>query len=199
MRLYLLILIYLPGISFAQREGRSKYEVRWALAHPFAAVKVKKLYKKALPFYMDSETRNQLDKYESGGKTDAFRHVFFMAVFSQKIKTRKIRKLGIAHEKANKLMYQKAKKEFGSVPDSMDTVMDLYNNEIGFTLGKENRKLDRAQLSVKVLEAIKQGKARMMKRDRSGNYLTCQGDLLKQEDLSKWVNAKCLVQTDWKE
>lgn len=199
MRLYLLIVFYLPGICYAQREGRSKYERRWAIAHPIAALKVKKLYSKALPFYKDSDIRSKLDVYESGGKTDAYRHVLFMAVFTQKIKVKKIRKLGIAHEKANKQMYLKGNKEFGSLPDSMDTEMDLFNNEIGYSIGSENKKLAPSELSIKVLEALEQGKALMIKRDRMGNFISCSGQILSTDELKKWVNNKCAVKTDWKE
>lgn len=199
MRLYILILICLPGIHFAQGESKSKYEKRWAITHPFAALRVKKIYNKALPIYKDADLRSKLDTYESGGRTDAFRHVFFMAAFTQKIKIKKIRKLGIAHEKANKQMYLKGNKEFGSLPDSMDTVMDLYNNEVGFTIGSENKKSDLTELSLIVLSYLNQGKALMIKRNRDGQFVSCTGKILDAMELRKWVNEKCLVTSDRKE
>ena len=91
MRIFFsIVFIFFFCICFAQKlSKRSSYEKRWALVHPFAALKVKKIYKKCLPFYEEIKSANTLDPYKNGGKQDAFRHTFFMAAFAQKIKTKK--------------------------------------------------------------------------------------------------------------
>src|SRR3954462_1646423 len=103
MRVVLLItFIFFSVMLLGQKFGkRSHYEKHWAFFHPFAALKVKRIYKLCLPHYEEVKSSGTLDAYRNGGKLDAFRHVFFMAAFSQRINTRKLRKLGIAHEKGN--------------------------------------------------------------------------------------------------
>ncbi|MGZ4100232.1 MAG: DUF6973 domain-containing protein, partial [Bacteroidia bacterium] len=112
-------------------QKRSKYEWCWAFSHPIAAIKVKHISKTCYAVYKhDLTIREQLDTFSNGGKLDAFRHVFFMAAFAQKVKTKKLRKLGIAHEKGNYQAFLHSKKEEGEIADSISTVMDLQNNEV---------------------------------------------------------------------
>ena len=106
----ILIVLFLPALVFSQKPGKSKFEKSWALAHPIAAIKVKRIYRQTLPFYNDHLIHKQLDSFSNGGKLDAFRHVFFMAAFTQKVKVKKIRALGFAHEKGNRYNAFKGKK-----------------------------------------------------------------------------------------
>lgn len=167
----------------------------WGLFHPFAALKVNKLYKKCLPFYEEVKKENGLDKFESGGKLDAFRHVFFMAAFTQKIKAKKIRKLGKAHEKGNYKHFLKNINEQGELPDSLATVMDLSNNEVGFKIGKENKKTELKDLKLLVIEEIKKGNALYFKRNEKGQYLNCNDEIILPQP-KKWFVPKCLISTD---
>lgn len=199
MRVFLLItFIFLNGILFAQKfSERSRYEKRWAFFHPFAALKTKKIYKVCRPIYEEVKRTNTLDQFENGGKLDAFRHAFFMAAFSQKIKTRKLRKLGQAHEKGNYLHFLQNIKEEGELADSLSTVMDLKNNELGFQIGSANKKKDLRDLKDIVTEGIKKGEAIYFKRNGSGQYLTCNSEVIKLENYkNKWFIPKCLLATD---
>lgn len=176
--------------------SRSCYEKRWAVFHPFAALKVKCIYKRCMPLYLEARKHPALDTISNGGKLDAFRHAFFMAAFSQKIKARKVRKLGIAHEKGNYRDFLKGIKEEGEIPDSLSTVMDLFNNELGIKIGRENKKLELAELKNKVMEEIKSGKALYFKRDAHG-YLSCSGERIPPGDYTgKWYIPKCLIATN---
>jgi hypothetical protein len=176
--------------------SRSFHEKKWALFHPFAALKIKKLYKSCRVYYLEVKKANVLDTFESGGKLDAFRHVFFMAGFSQKIKAKKVRKLGVAHEKGNYIHFKKGIKEEGEIPDSLSTVMDLYNNETGIRIGVENKGLDLASLKEKVLEEMKLGKVLYFRRNRNGDYLDCDGNLIRLDDYQKkWFIPKCMIDT----
>src|SRR5690242_10088453 len=105
-----LFLIFVLCVNLAQAKPRtSRYEFWWALGHPFAALKVKKVYSKASKLFDQNELKVKLDVYTSGGKLDAFRHVFYFAAFAQKIKPRKVLKLGKAHERTNYLDFKRGK------------------------------------------------------------------------------------------
>lgn len=196
----ILIILFLSGVmhSNAQRfSSRSGPEKCWAVFHPFAAIKIKKVYKNALPFYNEVKKNNVPDPFGNGGKLDAFRHVYFMAAFAQKVKGKKVRKLGIAHEKGNYKDFQRGIQEDGEIPDSLSTVMDLKNNETGIRIGSQNKSSDLKTLSELVLKALKNGEAYYLKRNASGNYLNCNNEIVDKELYKgKWYVPKCMIRTD---
>lgn len=172
----------------------SKYEYRWALWHPFAALKIKKQLPKAMLIYKEVKQQKLLDTFENGGKLDAFRHTYTMAYLSRTIKVKKLRKLGKAHEKGNKLQFLKQDLEFGERPDSLAGEMDLRNNELGFCIGGKHKWLNDQELKDEVLNEIKEGKAWYLKRDQDGKYIDCEGNVLNLEDFrGKWFIPKCLI------
>lgn len=193
---FILVLVAFSWLS-SLSQNRSKYEWLWALGHPFAAVKVKMITKKCYFIYNnDPNLKNQLDHFSNGGKLDAFRHVFFMAAFAQKIKVKKLRKLGIAHEKGNYRQFLRSQNEDGEIPDSLETVMDLKNNEVGFEIGKENKKAALENLKDIVVSEIKKGKAMIMKRNNKGIYLDCSNKPIDLWMFRTWSTPKCLVSSD---
>lgn len=199
MRILLsIIFIFLFIELWPQKIGsRSCYEKRWAFTHPFAALKVKKIYKKCMPLYEELKKNKTLGHFENGGKLDAFRHAFFMAAFDQKLKTAKLRKLGIAHEKGNYARFLKNIKEEGELADSLSTVMDLKNNELGFRIGNANKKKDLQNLKMMVIEEIIKGEAVYFKRNDSGQYINCIGEVIILENYqNKWFIPKCLIKTN---
>ena len=108
------LILLILSISFcATAQKPFKQELCWSLWHPFAALKVRKIHKKVSLLFNESNNKLLLDSYSTGGKLDAFRHVFFMSAFAQKIKTKKLRKLGIAHEKGNYRQFLKNQNENG--------------------------------------------------------------------------------------
>jgi hypothetical protein len=183
--------------SEAQFFSLSLPEKKWAIFHPVAAIKVKRIEDECIKTYDQRELRSLLDSFPSGGKLDAFRHVYSMAAFSQKIKTRKVRKLGIAHEKGNYRQFLKNKLEEGEKPDSLSSVMDLQNNELGLAIGTSNRNSDLRALGQLVLKNINEGKAVIFKRNSKGQYLDCSGEVvdLKKYD-GEWYVPKCLERSD---
>jgi hypothetical protein len=207
MRIFLLLIFFSPLLLYSQGPGRSKYERLWALSHPFAAIKVKLISKKCYRIYnrnlqhlTGTEGRNEkyLDVFSNGGKLDAFRHVFFMAAFAQKVKIKKLRKLGEAHEKANYKMFLRCTKEFGELPDSLGSVMDLSNNELAFKIVPEIKKLSLPELEEFVIKQINAGSAIIMKRKKNGSYLDCNDkviDLKLYKD--EWNVPKCLVLSNY--
>ena len=172
----------------------SHYEKCWVITHPFAALKVKKISKKCYAVYNRQDTKIQLDTFSNGGQLDAFRHSFFMAAYAQKVKAKKLRKLGIAHEKANYKQFLNSEFEEGEIPDSLSTVMDLKNNETGLNLGKAHKKETLDTLKKIVIMEIKNGNMVIMKRDKSGAYLDCNGyNISLREQPKQWQVPKCLV------
>jgi hypothetical protein len=199
MRIFFsIVLVFLFAEIRSQKiSNRSRYEKCWAFTHPFAALKVKKIYKRCAPLYEEIKKNKVLDSFENGGKLDAFRHVFFMAAFSQKIKTKKVKKLGTAHEKGNHSNFLKHIKEDGELADSLSTVMDLQNNELGFRIGCSNKKIELQNLKNLVIEELKKGEAYYFKRNVSGQYLNCAGEVIILEKYqSRWFIPKCLVRTN---
>ncbi len=164
MNAYLLIIITSTLIiqqSFSQIKG--KYQYLWAIFHPIAAIQVKHIYKKNYPIYLQVKQEKIIDTIENGGKLDAFRHCFFMACFAQKIKSKKLKSLSIAHEKDDLYIYRKKKKhEYNDIPDSASIEMDLYNNTIGIELGKKYKNLSTNQLKDTVIKYIRNNKVKII-------------------------------------
>ena len=145
--------------------------------------------------YNEVKNQNTLDKFENGGKLDAFRHVFAMAYFSKFVSVKKLRKLGMAHEKGNYRQFLKQQNdEGGELPDSLSSVMDLKNNELGFSLATEVKEMSSEKIKQKVLEEINLGKAFIIKRDPGGSYLSCDDRMITREEMNKrWNIPKCLI------
>ena len=164
--------------------------------HPIAAIKVKHISKKCYKIYEQINKSRRLDTNGNGGKLDAFRHTFFMAAFVQKIKIKKIYKLGIAHEKTNYKQFLNNELENGELPDSIGTEMDLKNNNIGFEIGNNAKKISLVELSELVISDIKGGLAFIIKRNENGNYVDCDGNIILPDETKKWSNKKCLVKSN---
>lgn len=192
----MLVAILSKNTCFAQQH-LSRYEFRWACFHPVAALKIKQQLPKALAVYNDMKKEAIPDAYNSGGKLDAFRHVYTMAFLARDIKPRKLRKLGMAHEKGNERQFRKGQQEEGERPDSLASEMDLRNNELGFMLGRDNKVVSDAALKDTVLKAIKDGEAWYLKRNARSEYVDCSGRPLNTALYREsWYVPKCLIRTN---
>lgn len=169
----------------------------WVLFHPFKAKKALLISKEANSVSDSLVNSNLLDKDKSGGQVDAFRHAFWMARLHQDIGKSAARKLGKAHEKENYQTYKKRKLEEGVVPDKISSTMDLFNNEFGLTLTRKGSKTSKKGLIYRIINAIHQGKLKVIKKDKKGNFLTCEGKIIPLKSLNgKWENNKCLVSSN---
>lgn len=192
----LVLLIFCHVFSAKAQHHVSKYEYRWALWHPFAALKIKKQLPKAMLVYKATKQEKLCDTLENGGKLDAFRHTYTMAYLARSINTKKLRKLGQAHEKGNKLQFEKQILEFGERPDSLACEMDLRNNELGFMIGSKHKWLNEQELKEVVLNEIVVGKAYYLKRNQAGKYVDCEGNVLNLENYKgNWFVPKCLIKS----
>ena len=117
-----------------------------------------------------------------------------MARLHQEIGKSAARSLGKAHEKENYLTFKKNKLEDGVVPDEISSEMDLYNNEQGLKLILKGSEVSNKGLIYRVINAIKNGEMKIIKKDKKGNFLTCDDQLISMESLKgKWQNTKCLI------
>lgn len=195
-RILLVVLLTFPGIFLSQNRP-SGPELLWSLAHPIAAVRIKKISTVCQPLYDSLVRRGIPDQYPNGGKLDALRHVYFMAAFAQKIKPSKLKKLGIAHELGNRKNFMRHQFEEGELADSLSCEMDLYNNLIGIEIGKNAQHNSVAALLRLVLLEIEKGNAIIMLRNKKGAYLNCEGEIIEPQVYSnKWKIPKCLVKSN---
>ena len=83
------------------------------------------------------------------------------------------------------------------MPDKISSTMDLYNNEQGLKLMSKGSKVSKKGLIYRVINAIDQGKMKIIKKDKEGNFLTCNEKIITQEELKgTWKNNKCLVSSN---
>ena len=176
-------------------------EKKWVMRHPISALKIRKIKERCDPIYFNIKKNPfleamGLDKFENGGKLDAFRHVFYSAAFASRVKKEKVIKLGIAHEKDNRLDFLVNKKEDSELADSISCEMDLLNNKVGVELARTFKRKETLQLiSEMCTDHIKNGNGYFIKRDEKGNYLQCDGTLISLDDYKgKWYIPKCLIQ-----
>jgi hypothetical protein len=195
------IFLFTYGKSQSAAKGfhaLSKPEKHWVMMHPFIAKKAYRITEYARKV-ADSLQKAGVFTDGNGGQLDAFRHAFWMASLVQKISPRKARKLGQAHEKGNYLDWKNGKQEEGSRSDSLMCDMDLKNNESGIALGKLDRyvKPNANVLMSEVIAEIQKGNLVMMKKDESGNFYGCDGNMI---DLAKydgkWYVPKCEVKSN---
>ena len=200
-----LVFIFLPnGIIAAQVKYCQEYkklscpEKRWVFFHPFIAKKAFRITQQVREVARTATMNHFLDGDENGGQTDAFRHAFWMASLSQKISWRKARRLGIAHEKGNYKDYKKGKLEESVLADSVSSQMDLFNNEIGIQIGRQNKSVSDSMLISLVCDSLKAGNLKVIRKNKKGEPLDCDEKNINQSEyFQQWNIPKCLVKSDY--
>ena len=172
-------------------------EKRWVIRHPFVSIKAKNITDTATHEARRLSSMGLLDTYENGGKQDAFRHAYWMALLSSVIGPKKALLLGRAHEKGNKKEYDNLKLEEGEIPDFISMEMDLWNNDIGVDIGSRHKKKEFVFIKEMVLELINSGACRILKRNKDGLFMTCSGKLLRDKEWrGLWFNERCLMESN---
>lgn len=200
MKKILLLLFFSASISVnAQSKLNDFFKLSgpkrtWVLFHPFKAKKSLRISNETNKVADSIAKTNLLDGDRSGGQVDAFRHAYWMARLRQELGKSAARSLGKAHERDNYITYKKNKLEDGVVPDEISSEMDLYNNEEGLKLIQKRSKISKKGIIYRIVNAIREGKMKIIKKDKDGNFLTCDGKIISKEELKgKWKNNKCLV------
>ncbi len=195
-----LFFLIIPLRSTGQESNFKKWmhlsgpERRWVIWHPLVALYVLKITMNTRDVTKEFAKNPLLDQYNSGGKLDAFRHVFWMASLSSTIKWRKALRLGNAHERVNKKDWRKGRYEEGSPPDKIAGEMDYWNNDIGLEIGKQNQDISEEELIQLVLKVITDGKCKIIKRNANGDFLDRDGNIVASSDWQgKWENSRSLI------
>jgi len=200
-----LLLIGNSNFIFSQNESSFKKfrqlpcpEKCWVMKHPFVARKAWKLTQQSLHVTDSILSCGIIGKDANGGKVDAFRHAYWMAILSQKIGRRRALSLGKAHEKSNYRDYKKHRKEDGTVPDKISSEMDLWNNKLGIDLGDTYKKTDNKNMQEIIIQSINLGMLKIIKKNQSGQFLDANGNIIDPKELKgKWENNKCLVNSNY--
>ena len=75
--------------------------------------------------------------------------------------------------------------------------MDLFNNKVGLSFSKRGMYRSRNGLIYKIANAILKGDLKIIKKDASGNYLTCNNNKIPPEELLyTWENKKCVISSN---
>jgi len=171
----------------------------WVIFHPFKAKKSLRISNETKKVTDSILKTDRLDGDASGGQVDAFRHAYWMARLTQEIGERAALSLGKAHEKENYLTYKKNKLEDGFVPDEISSKMDLHNNYQGTKLISKGSKVSKKGLIYRIINAIQSGEFKIIKKDKKGGFLTCEGKIIPKEELKgSWNNNKCLISSEKK-
>jgi hypothetical protein len=203
MKKYIAILFLVFTISINSQSNFKKFldlsgpKKTWVLFHPFKATKALRISNEANKISDSIKKLNLLDGDAAGGQVDAFRHAYWMARLHQEIGESAARSLGKSHEKENYITYKKHKLEDGFVPDEISSKMDLYNNEQGLKLISRDSEVSKNGLIYRIINAILEGKMKIIRKDKKGGFLTCDGKLILSESLKgKWKNNKCLISSE---
>ncbi len=193
--LFFLKITFLGAQSlFIQFHKLSGPEKCWTIFHPFVAACAFKETKRAQEITEDVKKSGVIGIDNSGGKLDAFKHACWMATVSLSIGSKKALKLGKAHEKGNRLQFKRHQLEDQLLPDSISSVMDLYNNRQGATAVKNQKLLSAEEVKDRIMFLLKSGQLYCIKKDAMGNFLTCDGKLIEAEEWKrKWYIPKCLI------
>ena len=197
----LTLLFFLFSFSLSAQESNFKKfqklscpEKRWVFFHPFIAKKCFKLTQIARKEADSLKYDNLLDKDWNGGQVDAFRHSYWMALLAQKVKVKKAYKLGVAHEKGNKIDWKKGRLEDEFLADSVACEMDLANNNVGLAIGCNYKNLSNQDLKHFIIQEIKKGKMKIILKNSKKEFLECNGSLIDlQLWKARWNIPKCLV------
>ena len=172
----------------------SKPEKTWVVFHPFKAKKAYAVSLEAEGITDSIKKKKTIGVDVSGGQLDAFKHSYWMARLTQNIGKSSAYRLGKAHEKGNYQTFKKRQLEDGILPDKPATDMDLFNNRVGISIGRQKQITSKNKLIQTVLDSVKLGKMRVLLKDKKGNFLDCQHKKIPLDSLKhKWNTKKCLV------
>lgn len=173
----------------------SSPEKWWVIWHPFKAKKALDASLKTLAVTDSIKKEGLIGTDLSGGQLDAFKHTYWMMLLSKRIGPKAAASLGKAHEKGNYKTFKTGGKEDGYLPDKAASDMDLHNNKAGIDIYNQNVQASEHAMIELVLDALYQGKLRMIKKEGS-NFLNCEGHVIESSDLiGTWENEKCLIPT----
>ncbi len=201
LRYVIFFTIVFNGLNFTSF-AQSKKEIinSMSVKDKFWAIKnyssLKKAYEISLNVLnvMDSLNKeNFLGGNKEGGVFDAFRHIYWMYSISTEIGEKKARRVGEIYEKYNKYLFE-TKNILGY--DSVGMTMDLFNNELGIYLFKEQ--ISDSLIFNEIVNIIHSGKAKIVKKNILQESLDINDNPIPEKIWKKyWVNDRILVNSDY--
>jgi hypothetical protein len=174
-------------------------EKRWAMFHPKAAKKVKKIIPEVRTDVRQKIADNKIDSLIHGGQADAYRHALWMALTAKYIGDKKARRVGQLHEESNKEHFYKSEKEDNALQDSISCQMDLLNNDLGIAYGIGYKEKSDDDIKEIILNGILVGEFFMLFRNKQNEFLDCEGNVVDNNNRieeKKWYLPYCLVPTN---
>ena len=173
-------------------------EIWWVITHLFIAKKTFEISKQSREIANSYISSSEFDGDYNGGMVDAFRHTLWMSMLVQEISYKAAYKLGLAHEKGNKIDFEKKILEEEKLPDSTSCQMDLLNNNIGIDIGGEYFGESTDTLIAVVKHAVKTGRCWKIKKDSFGGFLDQKGEFIPVNQWKgKWKTPKVLVPSNF--
>lgn len=197
-----IFLTFISNNLFAQSAWKSfwklsSFEKSWVITHPCIAEKVFQITNTARKEALKMESDSTLDRDPQGGQVDAFRHAYWMALLSQHMCWKKAIKLGAAHERGNYRQFKRSKSEGGEIPDSISSVMDIFNNHTGAIIGCNNKSLSEDDLKQKITNAILHGNMRIIAKNGNGLPIDNHGNVIEiKGKKNTWNIPKYLIPSD---
>lgn len=195
---FVFLLCFSSQNMYAQNMSIGWAEKCWALSHPF---KIKDAYRITFEVksICDSLAYNHGITGNAGGKLDAFRHTYWMALLRQFMSRNACLKLGIAHEKTNYKQFVKLDRMDENRPDSTFCVMDLHNNKQGVFIGEQLKGRSKSDITESIVEAYNSGKLKVCRLSKDNEFLDCDGNRIQLEDFKdSWHMPRCLINSsDW--
>lgn len=199
-KLFVFLILQLFSCTTFSQSRTSKFfklstpEKCWVVFHPFKAKRAFYAMKDALKTTDSISKTYTIGDDLNGGQLDAFKHSYWMVRSCQSIGERASFKLGKAHEKGNYRSFKKGNKEDGFLPDKPSSEMDLFNNNVGLKIANEHPDQSKFEIILTLIDEIKAGSMKILKKDCIGNFLTCSGKVIPKDSLKgKWENEKCLI------
>lgn len=175
-----------------------KAEKIWILLHPFSVHKAKKLTVLSVHQTDSIQKEIQFPNSKSGGRLDALRHTYWMALISNNIGPKRASWLGKAHEKKGVDDFNNKSQEEGNIPDKANYEMDTYNNALGVKIGQSCFKCTNEKLLETAYEALIKGECKIIKQNQNGLFLDVDGkEINPSEWQGKWENKRTLVRSTY--
>jgi hypothetical protein len=198
------VLLFLQSMGNAQQSNATSGlkiscpEKWWAVRHTFVAKKALTLTRNSFAVTDSLNRTPSPDRNLRGGQLDAFKHAYWMATLTQKMKWKKAKSLGLAHEKANYRSFIRAtEKGITDNHDQASMEMDLWNNEKGIAIGLACRCCAN-ELIQAVMDSIVNGGMKIIRVNLSGQFLDRDGNILPEANYKgKWINDKHLVPSNY--
>lgn len=127
---------------------------------------------------MDSLNKEKfLGGNSEGGKFDALRHIFWMYSLSSEIEEECSRRIGQIYENYGYYIYSTIE---NSGYDSVGMQMDLFNNELGILLSKEE--IENSLIIKRIEEIINSGQAKVIKKNQNYESLDLNGEIIPEDE-----------------